>query len=380
MAASPRSAADAPADVAAQLQAATFVRLLPRRDGDAVAAAGLLADALDVPYQIRPVATEAERGDAAAAGDPEDTVVCLGGTPTVDADAALAATDGPVSPAAYAVATTVGRSPDPVLALAGCVAGGRPPDAADLALEAAQDAGLVDRRAGVAVPTDDVADGLANTTLVYSTLSGDVGAARERLADCDRAERVDERQAVASLLALASVESEAATPRAATTVERALRPYATPDARFATVGGYADVLDAAARSRPGLAVGLAVGGDVRETALEAWRAHGQTVHAALDAEADHHDDLAVVYANVAPAHAESVARCYRDFRADRATVLVIGDAVAGVATDEGAPAIVEAARSAMAGAGSATADTGLVTFEPSDSAAATLIGAVTGAA
>jgi hypothetical protein len=256
-----------------------------------------------------------------------------------------------------------------------------PPDAAELALDAATERGLIERRPGVAVPTDDRADGLAHTTLAHSTLSGDVTATRERLDACERDDAADERRAVASLLALAAVESEAATPRASTAVERAVRPYATPDGRFVTVGGYADVLDAAARSRPGLAVGLAVGGDVRETALEAWRAHGQAVHAALDAQADRHDELAVVYASVAPAHAESVARCYRDFRAATPAVLVIGDEAAGVATtDDDAPALVAAAQDAMDGAGSATQTTGLVTFTASDSAAATLIGAVTEAA
>ncbi|MFB6191956.1 MAG: hypothetical protein ABEI11_01400, partial [Haloarculaceae archaeon] len=248
---------DRAASLAAVCRDAGFVRVVASPDGDALAALGLLAGALrdtGTPFQAAVSAFPGEAGTEA------DATVALG---TAAGDASIA--DGPLAPVAYAAARELGGDPDPALALAGAIAAGERADGDEVDLGGAADG--FDRAPGVAIPTvepdtdgdgatagdgEALADGLAHATLVHApALSGDPSAARESLATLsDEAGRT-----VASLLACAAVDG--APPRAAVAVERAVRPHV--GGPFGTLGGYADVLDAVARERPGTAVALALG-------------------------------------------------------------------------------------------------------------------------
>ncbi|MFB6304154.1 MAG: hypothetical protein ABEH47_03235, partial [Haloferacaceae archaeon] len=186
-----------------------------------------------------------------------------------------------------------------------------------------------------------------------------------------------------------------APPRAAEAVERVLRPYATPDGPFATLGGWADVLCGVARERPGAGVALALdaalaaAGDgsratsantnanadadanaderyePRTTALSAWRAHARAVHDLLDGVDDtttgRYEGLFVARAGeVTPGRARTAARLLRDFRSPEPATLVAGDgAVAAAATDrERLDAIAGALATAAGGAGGDPDDRG----------------------
>ncbi|MFD1595325.1 exonuclease RecJ, partial [Haloplanus litoreus] len=126
--------------------------------------------------------------------------------------------------------------------------------------------------------------------------------------------------------------------RAAEAVERVLHPYTTPDGRFATVGGFGDVLDAVARERPGTGVALAIrdAESTRTAVLDAWRTHGRAVHAALsDATTGRYDGLLVARVEgCGPGRLGTVARLCRDFRSPEPVVLVVaGEAAATAGTE-----------------------------------------------
>jgi hypothetical protein len=313
-----RHDANAPAasDVARRLEEADFVRLVAAADGDAVAATGLFArtlDARDTPFQAT-VAPLPERADRTTEAD---LTVAIGRTATT-ADITVGLS-GTASGTAFDAAAALG-SPDPVLALAGIIAAGEVPGGN--ALEAAEATGL-GRRPGIAVPTTDLADGLAHSTLVTGPFSGTVESAGELLAGVDTGSDDDTHRRVASLVTLAVAGDENGTERGTHALERFLRPYA--GGPFETVGGYADVLDAVARQEPGLAVALAVGRVDTERALQTWRSHGSRAHTALaDAKTGRYDGLFVVRCNGA-APVGTVARLARDFRSPEPVVLVVAD-------------------------------------------------------
>ena len=332
---------DAPAadDVARAVREAPFVHVVAAADGDALAAAGLLAQACDevgVPFQVSVARTESavvERLD----GMNDDTVPVVLGT-------RLPATEGvsipsdvtPASVTAFEAADALGGSVDPTLALAGAIASECEPGAGgtEKILEQAQDAELVERRPGVAVPTDDLADGLAHSTLVHAGFSGNPQAAQAELAELALPADLDAdaHRAVASMVALTVAGDGDSTSRAAEAVQRALRPYTTPDGPFATLGGYADVLQAVARERPGAGVALALGRserDGREEALDAWREHATAAHAALPTATTGRYD-GVFVARIEEGPVETVARLLGDFRSPEPVVLVVIDGEAGV--------------------------------------------------
>jgi hypothetical protein len=390
--------ADTPSasDVAGLLAGAEFVRLLARADGDCLAGAGLLARACaqrGVPYQVRigrfgetladPQSEDDADADGASAdadttdADESDATVGLGLDPAADAHLPSGAT--PASVTAYDAARELDASPDPVLALAGVVAAGHPPGASESAhvLEAARARGL-ERRVGVGVPTDDLADGLAHSTLAHAEYSGDAEAAQATLAELDLPAELDAsaHQKVASEFALAVAGAESATDRAAEAVERALRPHAIPGdvsnegayAPFATVEGYADVLEAVAREQPGAGVALALGHDARADALDAWRDHAEGAHAALrEGTTGRYDGLFALRTDEAPV--ETVARLLRDFRSPEPVALVVSETVAAAATVETAEAqnvgsaMAEAAAE-IGGAGGGTPRRGYARFDP----------------
>ncbi|QCC57801.1 exonuclease [Natrinema thermotolerans] len=339
MATEGRSAPSSSATTA--LESAGFVRLIARADGDAIAASALLARALadrDTPYQITVGRTIAERARRmrAPTADGDATVVVGTADATTDEPIRLPATDRPAVLEAVDLVRDLGATPDPVLALAGVVAAGGDPGAgeSEWLLESALERGLVDRRPGVAVPTADPVDGLAHSTRLHAPWSGDPEATREALADVavdPDALEADDRRAIGSLVALDTVGADTATDAAAEAVGRALRPYATPEAAVATLGGFADVLAALARTEPGTATALALGHDVRERALEGWRDHGRRAHAALaDASIDRYDGLVVVDVDDAPV--ETVARLAVDYRSPEPAALALGEDEAAIAT------------------------------------------------
>ena len=338
--------ASGPAAVAAAIREAGFVRLAATADGDALAATGLLVRALEAtetPYQAavdavpEPPATDA------------DCTVAIGHA-SAGADVALSAP--PLAPAAAEAARELAADAvDPVLALAGARAAGaepsgRPPEAADL-----------ERRPGVALPTDDRAD-LSASTLVHAEFSGDREAAAATLEGLDGSGGGRE---VASLVALAAVEPDDAVPRAAETVREALRPYDCD--RFGTLGGYADVLGAVAADRPGVGLALALGRDVETTALETWREHGRRAHAALRAaDAGRYDGFYVARVDD-DAPLGTVARLCLGYRSPEPVALVAADGRAAVAAETAVAAPFEAAAAALDGRAVVREGRGAATFD-----------------
>lgn len=320
-----RADATAPAasEAAGMLRDAGLVRLVAAPDGDALAGAGVLARALaddGAAFQVS-VSSGPTAGARSTDADVTVTLGLAGGD--------LALLGEPVSSAAYEIAEAVGRA-DATLTLAGIVAAGGDPGRSPTLLEAAD----LERRPGVAVPVSDTADGLAHTTLIHAPFSAD-GDAVERLLDeyGDRPGGAtgEGGQRIASVVAVETVRE--APPRAAHAVERALRPFVT-DGPFATLGGYADVLDAAARTAPGVGVALALGHDVRGAALTAWREQATDAHRAVrSADTARHDGVTV--AEVGDAPLGTVARLLRDFRAREPVAIATGhDAVAVAGTED----------------------------------------------
>ncbi len=358
-----RPETDAPAvsDVAAQLRDAEFVRLVAGANGDALAAVGLFARALAdaaTPYQ----ASVAPVPDDAARTTESDLTVAVG-RPLATADLELGLV-GAVSRFAYDVADQFSDA-DPMLALAGLVAGGEVPSGRRL--EDAQATGL-GRRPGLAVPTTDLVDGLAHSTLVHAPFSGDTTATDDLLADVslagDAGEEIHRR--VASLVTLALASDGETTTRGAHAVERFLRPYVgTP---LETVGGYADVLDAVARTQPGLGVALALGSVDRDAVLDAWRDHASRAHAAVrDATTGRYDGLFVARCD-GDVPVGTVARLIRDFRSPEPLVLVVADGeAAAVTTDEtDVGSLLREATTELDAAGNGTQTHGRARFDGDD--------------
>jgi hypothetical protein len=314
---------DAAASVADRCRDSEFVRLLATPDGEALAATGLLADALastgtafHASLTRRPDRVADGADLTVTVGHPADEGGGDDGDDT-DSDGDRHSLTRPLATTAYATAEALDAGPDPVLALAGVVASGDSPDShADL-VEAAE----VTSEAGLGVPTDDAADGLAHTTLAHVAFSGDREATLAALDGVDRDGRT-----LASLLALAAVESEDAPPRAAHAVERALGAHPLPDGPFATLEGYADVLDAVARERPGRGCALVLGSpeDHSEAALDVWRDHARAAHAAVrSASVARHDGCVVARVAASTGVLETAARLVRDYRSPEPVVLAV---------------------------------------------------------
>jgi hypothetical protein len=323
--------------IAGALRESGFVRLLARADGDSLAAAGLLARALsqqETPFQ----ASVADTGRPETAGDTTAVLIGRDGP----GDITLPAREAAASETAFEVCRELGTDPDPVLALAGTfTAGGFEGSAA---FESAREQGLIEQRPGVAIPVADRTDGLAHTTLAHAPFSGDSEATAAALDDCAVADTDDGRRRVASLLALSVANAAASTPRAAEVIERALRPYAITEqdrdggnavsAGFETVGGYADVLRASAREQPGTGLALALGHDVREAALSAWRTHGKRAHTALrEATTERYRNVFVGRVG-ADAPLVTTARLLRDFCSPERIALAVTETNAAAAACE----------------------------------------------
>lgn len=319
------------AELADAVESAGFVRIVTRAEADALAAGGILARALadrDTPFQLSIGRTIAERTARATAGEdrPDEITVVIG---AADADVpTLEGRERPATLEACDLAGALGAGPDPVLALAGSVAAGVEPGAGETEwlVERARDDGALERRPGVAVPTADPVDGLAHSTRCLAPWSGDLEATREALSTVpEEPEALDDDafRTVGSIVALDVVGADGATERAAESIGRLLRPYATPNGSFETLGGFADVLEATARADPATGVALAMGHDTRSAALEAWREHGRRAHAALaGATTGRYDGLFVLGLDGGPV--ETVARLAGAYRTPEPNVLAIG--------------------------------------------------------
>ncbi|GAB7017964.1 exonuclease [Halostagnicola sp. A-GB9-2] len=347
----------------ADLESASFVRLVTRPDGDALAACGVIADALaerEIPFQVSAVRTVGERTtlteDSQDRPQTDQTLV----VGTVDGDVSrIDPSDRPATLEACELARELGSTPDPVLALAGVVAAGVDPGAGETEwlLEAALERNLLEERPGVAVPTADPIDGLAHSTRVRAPWSGDPEATREAFSALVPAEGIDSETSasreihrkIGSLVAIDAVGMPEATDGASNAIARALSPYAATNASpdvpestrhtvpvFETIGGYADVLEATARVEPGTGIALALGHDARDPALDAWRDHGRVAHAALGAgSTERYNGIVVV--NIDDGPVETVARLTAAYRSPEPLVLAVGDGETGVATTDARP-------------------------------------------
>ncbi|WP_049996053.1 hypothetical protein [Halococcus sediminicola] len=345
-------AADSVADA---LREAAFVRLLASDDSDSLAAAGLLGRALaerGTPFQARVA------GQLVGATD-DATTVHIG---FEGGDLSLPL-EQPASETAFGVARDLDCDPDPVLALAGM---GEALEGTS-AFEDARGQGVVERRPGVAVPVADLTDGLAHTTLVHAPFSGDEEATAAAL------DGRDDPREVASLLALSVANTDGATPRAAESVARALRPYAITagesavSGRCETVGGYADVLRASAREQPGVGLALALGYDAWDAALAAWRTHGTRTHAALrEATTERHRGVFVARVDDAPL--ATTARLLCDFRSPEPIALAVSETRAAAAATEDTDLgdHMHEAGAAAGGDGDGSARRGRARFENAD--------------
>ncbi|MFD1564095.1 exonuclease [Haloarchaeobius amylolyticus] len=326
-----------PASAASTLESAGFVRLIARASGDALAASGLVASALEAtetPFQVTVARTVAARSDRVHTPTHEDDVTVVVGTADAASDAndvvELATADRPATLVAVDLVRELDVTPDPVVALAGVVASGGDPGAgeSEWLLETAREQGLLEQRPGVAIPTADPIDGLAHSTRLHAPWSGDRDATREALADAVDSDSTDfsadDHRAIGSLVAIDVVGADDEADAAAETIGRALRPYATPDGPFATLGGFADVLAATASAEPGTGVALAMGHDVREPALAAWREYGRRAHDALEtASTGRYDGLFVVGIDDGPV--DAVARLGAAYRSPEPAVLAISE-------------------------------------------------------
>lgn len=360
--------ADAASDIAAQLRDAGFVRLFARADGDALAAGGVLARALDdrgSPFQMSVVETR-EAYTRRRDGLEDALVVPIGiGITETTSVPTVRSSGRPASVTAFEVARELGTAPDPVLALAGAVAYGETVGAGDTAslVEAADS--TIERRPGVGLPVDDLSDGLAHSTLFHAEFSGHPEAAQARLAELALPTELgaSAHRRVASLVALDGTNVETGTARAAEAIERALSPHAI-GGPFATVEGYADVLSAVAVDAPGTAIALALGHDARADALSTWRSHARAVHAGLrDGATGRYDGLFVARVDDSPVR--TTARLLRDYRSPEPIAMVVTEDEAGVAA-VGEAAIDEALTTAIETTGgefSATARRGYASFD-----------------
>ncbi len=358
-----------PSPVATALSSGAFLRVFARQSGDAVAAAGVIARAARAAgsgFQLR-TTRETTVGDADAETDDERTVAV--GWDAPDA-IGLVPKSGPLAVQAADVVREAGLDPDPILALAGAFAAGVQPGTGGTGalIEAAERRDAVVERPGVAVPTADVADGLAHTTRLRLPISGDTDAATDFVADFGPDATDLDPEAHRDLASVVALDATAEAPVSAVpATERVLDPFVTPGGSFETLGGFAEVVDATARVDPGTAVALALDpGTVRGAGIDCWRDHAETVHAVLDAaETARYDGVFVVRADsidpdtlgAEALDAEAggtesegdtivgafptVARLARDFSSPEQTALAVGDHGTAVASTRDAPSAVE---------------------------------------
>ncbi len=310
--------------IASRLREAAFVHLVGCPEGSALAAIGLLADALDdagIPHQ----ASLAKSPRAATARFVDEGITLGLGFDVGD----LSVPIDSLARSAFEVAGALDTDPDPILAIAGTVAESDVPRGA--AFEAAEEMG-VERRPGLAIPVADLAVGLAYSGRVHGSFSGDEQAAGAFLAELDLSVELDasDRTALAGAVALEVTEKGSVAARQA--ISDFLAPYDAPSG-FKTVEGYADVLEALAMSDPGAGLAFVLGYEDREVALERWQDFGRRLHRTLD-RLSHTESGPAAVAGVESVDPRPVARLLRDFELALPLVIVGGPETTAVATTE----------------------------------------------
>ncbi|MFB6162403.1 MAG: hypothetical protein ABEJ86_03050 [Halococcoides sp.] len=295
---------DAPAadQVAASLDSAAFVRIVAAPTGGAIAAAGLLGRACrdrSIGFQV----SVAPRGNRETDADLTVAIGCR-----VDADTVVPA----ASSVAADIVCALDGDPDPALSAVESRLAGR---------------GASDPTPGIAGPTGNPVDDLAHSTLLHAPFSGDTGAVEALCSDIGIDPVNPGRNALRRLAGAAAVRAVAeAPPAAGEAVEAAIGSQ--EGGPFASIGGFADVLDALARERPGDATTLALGGTV-SGAIDRWREHAVRAHRALGAaDRSRYDGLSVRRLDP-DAPVGTVARLAVRFDAPESVVLALaGDRVA----------------------------------------------------
>jgi hypothetical protein len=161
----------------------------------------------------------------------------------------------------------------------------------------------IDQHPGVGIPVSNIVDGLAHSTLIHASFSGDIDATRAMIAEIDIDVDVnddtdnqdgstdamslidlstEDQRTIASAVTIDVIKTSTAAIGTAISLERALHPQYLPDGPMTTIEGYADVLRAVSRERPGTAIALAISHDANDAALTAWREHAQAVHHILE--------------------------------------------------------------------------------------------------
>lgn len=316
-------ATPAPDAVATLLRDAAFVHLVGHENGDALAAAGILADALDAldtPYQV---------SLASSTADAEDRLLDGGTTLGLGLDVGDSAL-GPDSAAlgAFETAAVLGTDPNPILAIAGAVAGGFVPQGP--ALEAAEADG-VERRPGIGLPTADIGAGLAYSGWLRGSFSGDEQAAGAFLADLDLPAELD-ADAHTRLASAVALDATGSGSEGVGALDRVLAPLGA-SGPFETIEGYADVLDALAATDPGTGLAFVLGYEDRSAAIDAWKEAGERLHRtierlSLSSESD------VAFAEIEADAPRRVARLVRDFWAAGSAVVIRGQDSLALATHE----------------------------------------------
>lgn len=288
----PQQSSIDPQQAASSLEEASLVRIVTGDGAESVAAAGLLARVLDrrgTPFQVAPTSSKRQRQTRLEAGDPDATSVAIGPAPT----ATITIERTPIE-TVLTILNQMGVEADPFLAMAGLYAGGRQPDPDEQLYKQAEQRGLA-QRAGVPGPTDDLVEALAHSLWLHGPFSGTPEAVRSHLTDLtlDGQLSAAKQRQLRSLVAIDATDSR--WPEVtAEAIEDALYPAFIPGP-FRTIEGYAELLIATARIRPGTAVTLALGGDVVHAATECWRDHATAVHEQLTAvEPRRYDGILVV--------------------------------------------------------------------------------------
>ncbi len=319
-----RTATPPPAsELADRIRTAGFVQLVHRADGAALAAAGVLAHvctARNTPFHVRTVRTPTDLEDGLPEHTDDTARILLGIGPSTGTHPCRVAVD---------VARALEAPIDPILALAGIRAGDGTPHA--IAPTLLEDAAL-ERTPGIAAPTRQPSEAVAHTTYASTAVSGRPEAAEAFLAEHGIHDDASaDQRALASALALKTVEDPAISDRAIEMIEDALRPYAI-DGPFATLAGYGDVLSALAHRAPGLGVAIAVGDPAPDSAMAVWREWAVDTHTGVhDAELSRTGECCIAETS---GPVEPVARLLRDFRTPAPIVLAVRDGRVGVAARE----------------------------------------------
>ncbi|MFB6254749.1 MAG: hypothetical protein ABEI06_09070 [Halobacteriaceae archaeon] len=263
--------------VADIITSASFVHILAIADGDGIAASGILGrtlDTINIPYQISCVQTNEAAVNRIQAGDDTTTYVTVG-MQTKKQDTQIAG-DMPLSIGAYDIAQAIGADIDPLLAIVGSSCCAAMDDDQVRHLQSEAD---ISQQPGVAIPTDEIGQGLMYSTRFHAPFSGSEDAVKDLLESCniDDSPDMEAYRQLASRVALEMTTLDAPLS-AANTIAEWLKPHYIDDGPFLTVEGYADVLSVLARNDPGLAVGLALDYPVKDRALSVWRENAQRIH------------------------------------------------------------------------------------------------------